>query len=202
MDLKPYGLNAKSHPVDQVERLAAHIQAAGWDQPIVVDRDGVIIKGHARREAALVLGLPVVPVVVRDDLDPLAVRLARLADNRVAESSWDRGTLARELEELSALDVDLSMAGFTDFELAELDRELRAAMPDFLDTPPRPEARETVAHMDPRPASKPARLGFLVTAEQKAAVEAALEDAKLLFGESTLAGALVALCRHFAVQGS
>ncbi|MCV5918272.1 ParB N-terminal domain-containing protein, partial [Escherichia coli] len=55
--LKPYERNAKLHPPDQVRRLAATIRAHGWDQPIVVEPDGTIIKGHGRRLAAIELGL-------------------------------------------------------------------------------------------------------------------------------------------------
>ena len=66
--LTSYARNPKTHPDDQIAKIAASIASFGFDQPIVVDAEGVIIKGHGRREASLLLGLTRVPVVVRNDL--------------------------------------------------------------------------------------------------------------------------------------
>ena len=101
----PYDLNVKQHDASQVAKIAKSIQEFGWDQPIVVDQNGVIIKGHGRRLAALQLGMAQVPVWVRDDLSPEQVRAARLADNRVAISNIDTDLLQQEL---ASLDFDLS----------------------------------------------------------------------------------------------
>ncbi|MFH3639762.1 ParB/Srx family N-terminal domain-containing protein, partial [Acinetobacter baumannii] len=79
-DVKPYELNAKIHSEEQVAKIAESIARFGWDQPIVVDKNGVIIKGHGRRLAAIKLGLIEVPVLVRDDLNEEQVKAARLAD--------------------------------------------------------------------------------------------------------------------------
>lgn len=103
--IAPYENNAKRHPKDQVARIAKSIQEFGWDQPIVVDRTGVIIKGHGRRLAALSLGLKEVPVWVRDDLTDDQVKAARLADNRAAISDIDGELLRKELKEL---EIDLT----------------------------------------------------------------------------------------------
>lgn len=100
----PYELNAKIHDAKQVDRIAKSIKEFGWDQPIVVDKNGVVIKGHGRRLAAIKLGFTSVPVWVRDDLTDEQVRASRLADNRVALSDIDSGILQRELE---SLDFDL-----------------------------------------------------------------------------------------------
>lgn len=103
--LVPYELNSKIHDEGQVKKIAQSIREFGWDQPIVVDKDGVIIKGHGRRLASLHLGLKEVPVLVRADLSPEAVRAARLADNRVAIGDIDTAMLQ---EELASLEYDLS----------------------------------------------------------------------------------------------
>ena len=98
--LKPYEKNAKIHPPKQVQALAKIIEKHGFDQAIVVDRDGIIIKGHGRLEAAKHLGLKKVPVVVRDDLTPAQVRAARIADNTIAEmGKWDSDLLASDVRE-------------------------------------------------------------------------------------------------------
>ena len=101
-DLIPYELNAKKHEKDQVAKIALEISRHGWDVPIVLDRHGVIIKGHGRRLAAIELGMTKVPVVVRTDLNPEQVRAARLSDNRVAISDLDPEVLRAELATLEA----------------------------------------------------------------------------------------------------
>jgi ParB-like chromosome segregation protein Spo0J len=152
--LVPYELNSKIHDAAQVEKIANAIQATGWDQPIVVDKDGVIIKGHGRRLAAQRLNLRSVPVLVRADLSPEQVRVARLADNRVAVSGVDAEMLKRELEsldfdldgifdakELKFLEVDLAQideTGFVeDIDLA-IDKQTQESIKQVLDTDARP----------------------------------------------------------------
>lgn len=105
-DLVPYELNAKLHDPAQVAKIARAITQHGWDVPIVVDRNNVIIKGHGRRLAALELGLDKVPVIVRDDLTPEQVNAARLADNRVAISDIDPEMLRLALAELETDTLD------------------------------------------------------------------------------------------------
>lgn len=102
--LVPYEKNAKVHTPEQVSKIAESIRQFNWTQPIVVDRNGVIINGHGRRQAALSLGLTKVPVWVRDDLNEDEVKAARLADNRVAIGDYDMDLLQ---EELANLDYDL-----------------------------------------------------------------------------------------------
>lgn len=122
-DVLPYEGNAKVHDEAQVAKIATSIEQFGWDQPIVVDKDGVIIKGHGRRLAAIKLGLREVPVLVRSDLTPAQVKAARIADNRVALGGIDQDILKQELSELfSDTDVGFSASdlGFDDVEIESL----------------------------------------------------------------------------------
>ena len=113
--VKPYNNNAKTHPQSQIDLLVKQI-ADGWDQPIVVDKDYVIIKGHGRRLAAIQMGLKKVPIILRDDLTPAQVKAARIADNKLAETDWDMELLSEELASL-ADDFDLLDLGFDGSEL-------------------------------------------------------------------------------------
>lgn len=116
--VKPYGKNAKKHPPEQVEKLARIIERHGFDQPIVVDASGVVIKGHGRLLAAKALKLAKVPVVVRADLTPAQVREARIADNRVAElGEWDFDILATDVVGGLKNGLDLDIVGFSLKEL-------------------------------------------------------------------------------------
>ncbi|EFO4448527.1 phage minor tail protein L [Escherichia coli] len=104
-DLIPYEMNAKKHDEQQIRDLAAAIKKRGFDQPITVDKNDVIITGHGRREAAIFAGLERVPVIVRDDLSDDEVRAKRLEDNRLASIDYDAiklsnfaGTVSAEVQ--------------------------------------------------------------------------------------------------------
>jgi len=118
--LIPYVSNTKKHPSSQVDKLAGAIAEFGFDQPIVVDGDGIIIKGHGRLLASKKLKLKEVPVLVRTDLTPAQVKAARIADNRLAESEWDEDLLKVELLDLKNSSFDLALTGFDTKELDQL----------------------------------------------------------------------------------
>lgn len=120
MDLKmvdinaiiPYEKNPRKNSV-AVDKVAASIKEFGFQQPIVVDAEGVIIVGHTRHKAALKLGLTEVPVVYAVNLTDEQVKAYRLADNKTAEfAEWDADLLAGELLELTTLDFDMVQFGF------------------------------------------------------------------------------------------
>lgn len=81
--LKPYYRNAKIHDRAQIKKLATLLKKFDFDQPIVVDSNYVIIKGHGRYLASIVLSKTLVPVIVRDDLTPEQVMASRIADNKM-----------------------------------------------------------------------------------------------------------------------
>ena len=91
-DVTPYDHNPRIRTEEAVRKVADSLRAFGWRQAIVVDKQGVIIAGHTRYEAAKLLGLDKVPIHVAD-LSELDARRYRIADNRVAEeTSWHRET--------------------------------------------------------------------------------------------------------------
>lgn len=111
-DLKPYENNPRLNE-DAVDLVAASIDEFGFKQPIVVDKDLIIIAGHTRWKAAQKLGLETVPCIQADDLTPAQVKAYRLADNKVAEAAqWDLDALQFELEELDNMDFDMEPFGF------------------------------------------------------------------------------------------
>jgi len=117
---KPYEQNPRIND-GAVAAVAASIKEFGWRQPVVVDKDGVIICGHTRWKAALKLGLKQVPVHVATDLTPEQVKAYRIADNKLAElAEWDMKLLPIELADLQTMDVDLGLLGFDQDELAKL----------------------------------------------------------------------------------
>lgn len=108
--IRPYEKNPRRND-EAVDAVAASIREFGWQQPIVVDKDGVIIAGHTRYKAAKKLKCDTVPVVVADDLTEDQVKAYRLADNKTGElAEWDTALLGEELAELA--DFDMSQFGF------------------------------------------------------------------------------------------
>ena len=117
--IKPYNQNPRKITDKAIEVVAESIKNFGFKNPILVDKDGVIIAGHTRRLAAQKLGLESVPVIVCDDLTEQQVKALRLADNKTSEfSEWDSQMLDAELLEVS--DIDMQAFGFDIPEPAEV----------------------------------------------------------------------------------
>lgn len=126
-DIVPYAGNAKKHDKRQINNVAESIKQYGFVQPIVIDRDGVIVIGHCRALAAQKLGMEEVPCVCVDDLTPEQVNALRLVDNKSNESDWDFDLLKGELPELdlSAFDFDFSFPELDESEIEEMTNEQR-----------------------------------------------------------------------------
>lgn len=117
--LKPYARNARTHSKKQVRQIADSIEAFGFNNAVLISNDNEIIAGHGRYEAAKLLKLPTIPCVRLGHLTPEQRRAYILADNKVAlNAGWDAELLAIELQELSALEFDIELTGFT---LPEID---------------------------------------------------------------------------------
>lgn len=114
----PYSRNPRNNGGQALAKVKVSIAEFGFQQPIVVDSDGVIIVGHTRHKAAYELGLETVPVVVAADLTPAQVKAYRLADNRTnEEASWAVDLLALELDDLKLAEFDLALTAFDPEEL-------------------------------------------------------------------------------------
>ena len=119
-NIKPYPKNTKKHPKNQIEQIANSIKEFGFNQPIVIDKDNVIIVGHGRYEAAKLLQLKEVPVI-QVEINPEQAKAYRLADNKLNESDWDMDLVIEELKGLSDEMVDLT--GFDKDLLIEPDEK-------------------------------------------------------------------------------
>lgn len=127
-ELIPYVNNPRTN--DQaVDSVAASIKEFGFKQPIVIDKDKVVVAGHTRLKASKKLGLEEVPCIIADDLTEEQIKAYRLADNKVAESAdWDLQKLELELKALE--DVDMSQFGF---DLEEFEDNIQIEEDDFDD---------------------------------------------------------------------
>ena len=116
-DLTPYERNSKTHRDLDIDAIAASITRFGFNDPIGITPDGVIIEGHGRWMAALKLGLEQVPVLIIEGLEEKDYDLYRIAHNKIAQSStFDFGALFEVLQSLAddaSANIEFSDMGFS-----------------------------------------------------------------------------------------
>jgi site-specific DNA-methyltransferase (adenine-specific) len=113
-ELIPYVNNPRNNEA-AVDFVAASIKEFGFKNPIIIDKDGVIVAGHTRHAAAKKLGLESVPCIMADDLTEQQIKAFRLADNKTAElATWDLEKLEIELEAIG--DLEMTDFGFEELE--------------------------------------------------------------------------------------
>jgi DNA modification methylase len=129
--LKPNPKNARKHSKRQRAQIAATIREYGFINPIITDSFGKVLAGHGRLEAALEIGLDLVPTINLGHLSKEQLRAYALADNKLAElSEWDRAILIEELGELSLVMNHIELTGFS---TCEVDLLLDKSDPDKVD---------------------------------------------------------------------
>ncbi len=62
--LKPWPNNARNHDKNQLEQLCALIKKFGFTSPVLIDEHDNILAGHGRTEAASLVRLDEIPVLV------------------------------------------------------------------------------------------------------------------------------------------
>lgn len=133
--LIPYARNSRTHNDEQIAQIVASIKEFGFTNPILIGGDDVIIAGHGRLLAAQRMGLKEVPVIRLPHLSETQRKALVIADNKIAlNAGWDEEMLALEMKELSELDFDLDILGFSEEELKEL--------ATFGDPDPEPQTEE------------------------------------------------------------
>ncbi len=123
--ITPYENNPRKNN-DAVGPVAQSIKEFGFNQPIVVDYNNVIVVGHTRHKAAKQLEMESVPILtLPKDMEENKIKAYRIADNRVSEfAEWDDEMLIEELKSLQADNYDVDMSGFNeDFILSQSEEE-------------------------------------------------------------------------------
>ena len=123
--ITPYNKNPRKNN-DAVGPVAESIKEFGFNQPIVIDNEGIIVVGHTRHKAAKQLKMTTVPILkLPADMEQKKIRAYRIADNRLNEfAEWDDEMLIEELKLLQAEDYNIDMSGFSeDFILAHSEQE-------------------------------------------------------------------------------
>lgn len=112
--LKPHPTNIKKHNAEQITGLAELIKLIGFKDPIVVDKNFTIRAGHARLEAATLLGMKKVPYILADKLSKKQLDAFMIMDNRINESPWDTENLQKMMDELKDFDFSKYNMDFSD----------------------------------------------------------------------------------------
>jgi len=115
--------NSRTHSKKQVHQILQSINTLGFNNPVLIDSEDVIIAGHGRILAAIQLGLESVPTICLAHMTPEQIRAYIIADNRLAElAGWDEDILKKELEFLISLDAEFGFdATITGFDIPEMD---------------------------------------------------------------------------------
>jgi ParB-like chromosome segregation protein Spo0J len=116
--LVPFSGNSRTHSAEQVAQIAASIQEFGFTNPLLIDKDSVVIAGHGRLLAAQKLEMTEVPCIRLSHLSPTQVNALVLADNRIAmNAGWDEELLKVSLQGLTDEGFDTSLLGFSQAEI-------------------------------------------------------------------------------------
>lgn len=133
--IQPYENNPRKN-TKAIKTVADSIEQYGFQQPIVVDKDMVIIVGHTRYSAAKTLNFKEVPVVIAKDLTTEQAQAYRIMDNRSNENAqWDEELLFQELDQLikdSNIQEISYETGFTESELNKLFKQQEDPVETFL----------------------------------------------------------------------
>ena len=121
-ELIPYENNARIND-KAIDIVANSIQEFGFKNPVIIDKNKVIVAGHTRVEACKKLGIDKVPCIVADDLTEEQIKAFRIADNSSAQvAEWDMDKLMAELE---TIDYDMAKYGLAE-QMAEIEKIIDA----------------------------------------------------------------------------
>jgi DNA modification methylase len=128
-DLKANPKNPRQHSTKQIQQIADSIRAFGFNVPLLIDSNFVVIAGHGRLLACPLLGIDVVPTIMLASLTPQQVLAFMIADNRLTENAtWDQRLLAEQFQALAEVELDFSLEA-TGFEMGEIDVMIEGLSP-------------------------------------------------------------------------
>lgn len=143
-EIIPYENNAKLHPKEQIEQIKNSILEFGNNDPIAIDENNVIIEGHGRYEALKELGFNKISVIVLDELSEEQKNAYRIVHNQLTmNTDWDIDKLK---EELNNINIDMSLLGFNENLLDEVEEDFSEVEEDNFDVDEAlPEIPTTIA---------------------------------------------------------
>ena len=114
--------NPRIHSRTQIQQIAKSMERFGCNTPIGIDKDGMILAGNGRYDAAKLLGLKTVPIVRLNHLTKAQAEAYIIADNKINENShWNEQALGEMFLDLSRSEINFELSD-TGFEVPEIDR--------------------------------------------------------------------------------
>lgn len=127
--LRPNPRNARTHTNKQIRQIAQSFRKFGFNAPVLIDEDNMILAGHARIAAAKEAGFSEVPCRRISGLTRQQKRAYALADNRHAENAgWDEEVLAIEVAEILEANPDFDV-GAIGFDYGDIDLIIETPRP-------------------------------------------------------------------------
>ena len=188
-DIKPYKDNPRKNDLS-LPKVKKSIETFGFNQPILIDKEKIIITGHTRYKAAQSLDLKQVPCIMVEDLSENEIKAYRIADNKVGQdSTWDVALLKEELKKLRIEQFPITDTGFSDVELENLEIEL-----DKISVATQSENLSTIE--PPNFSDAMVNLNFTMKPEERLVVMNYLNYQKQINKLNTTAEALVYIARE------
>jgi len=188
-EIKPYKNNPRKNDLS-ISKVKQSIKAFGFNQPILIDKDKVVITGHTRLKAAKELKLTEAPCIIVEDLSDNEIKAYRIADNKVGQdSTWDVALLKEELKKLRIESFPMTDTGFSAVELENLEMELEkisvATQSENLSTIEPPNFSDAMVNIN-----------FTMKPEERLVVMNYLDYHKQINKLNTTAEALILLARE------
>jgi ParB-like chromosome segregation protein Spo0J len=211
--IKPFKLNPRTHPEEQIRALTAWIMEVGFIVPVLLDKNHGLIEGHGRVAAAKALGMDRIPALSANHLTEKQVRAHVIAGNKLAAmATWDPLNLNAMLEEVK-VDYDLRAIGFSDVDLKRLGDDVDRLLMQR-DSQPDPDERavsrgEEPAHDDEegesggeerlpeRGPDETVPFSVLLTQDERTEVYAAIRKVKDRDGISMSSVAMLTIIREW-----
>ena len=137
--LIPYENNARTHSDEQIDKLKNSLKEFGFINPVIIDENNMILVGHGRVMAGKELGIFEVPCIRINHLSEDKKRAYILADNKLSDmAGWDLELLNIELE---SIELDMSLFGFDELELVEIEEDIEIIEDEVPEVPEEPKAK-------------------------------------------------------------
>ena len=118
----PYEKNPKEHSKEQIKQIAKSIEEMGFNDPIAVDENYIVIAGHGRLLAAKELLLKEVPILILKHLNDIQKKQYRIAHNKLTMSTgFCLEMLKIEVEEIALAGGSIELTGLTELEIEKLE---------------------------------------------------------------------------------
>ena len=103
-EIKEYANNPRKIK-KAIDPVMKSIKKFGYSNPIIINKDNVILAGHTRLEALRKTGAVKAEVIRLTHLTEEQEKAFRIADNRTSEfAEWDKDLLEKEMREIKADD--------------------------------------------------------------------------------------------------